>query len=524
MGETNTKPEVPVGSEGTDPSKTNTPVIKDDGKPIVPKEKSLIEQTNDLIITEKTTLPFEDYSRLNKIQEGSISTIFRVESNITGQIRAMKVVSKKSKYVNPTTELMEIKNEVKILSALDHPNILKVFEFYSGEDSFYLVEELCADGDLFGLLDTQGQFEEPRAAFIMFQLLSALNYCHERNVIHKDIKPENILISHKEYSNFPCIKLCDFSISSMPSLNYTSDPEKKFFKVTYYTPPEVVDKNTREEYNDKCDIWSAGIIMYMLLSGYPPFTGDDSRQIGENIKAGRINLDAPPFDKISKAGKDLLTALLNKNPSKRISAMEALNHPWFANYSSKMLVNSILEDNIIQDFVINMKNYKPSSVIQETALAYLIHNFPQRKDIIVANKFFNIVDENNDGKIKKEEFLKALEGRIKTKKFDEDINIIYNNLDSDNDGEISFEEFIRASVDKKSFLDDEYILFAFKYFDKDGNNVADAKEIREIFEEKIKDKTSIDEVLQKIISQVDTNKDGLISYEEFKKAMSDLLK
>ena len=426
----------------------------------------------------------------------------------------MKIIKKKT---HSEKDEKEIRNEINILKTMDHPNIVKIFEFYSNKDSYNIIMEYCKGGKLVSEIRNYAPFDEKYTAYVMYQIFSAINYCHNMNIIHRDLKPESILIVNKNKSNnYPNIKISDFGMSTVVEKNTV---QNKIIGTIYYVAPEVINK----KYNGKCDIWSCGVIMYVLLTKKPPFGGDMPDEIIDNIQKGSYDLNSPTFDKISKSAIDLIQKLLNKDIEKRISAQEALNHPWFKEQKSRELYNEILDQKILQKLLDNLKKYKKTSIIQETALAYLVHNFPQMKDVINACKLFNQIDINGDGKITENELYKGLCSKIKSDTLDEDIKNIFQKLDMDDDGYIEYEEFVRAAVSKEKFMGDNVLKFAFRFFDKDNSGKIDFEEIEKVFKKSVTDKNHVDEALNKIIREVDLNKDGKISFEEFSKVMKKML-
>ena len=478
-------------------------------------DSAIINLTNNVIVGQSKSDPSKDYKKKKFLGEGSFATVYLVQNRITEAIRAMKIINKSSN--TSEEDEKEIINEINILKIMDHPNILKIFEFYSSKESYSIVTEYCSGGELFQEITENGPFNEKYSAYVMFQIFSSINYCHNMNIIHRDLKPENILIIEKNKYNFPRIKICDFGTSKMVEKGAV---QRKLVGSSYYIAPEVIKKN----YNEKCDIWSCGVILYILLSGRPPFPGDDDREIMENVKKGKYNLDCSPFDKVSKSVKDLIRKLLVMDKDKRMSAQEALHHPWFKEQKSKELYNEIKDENTIKKLLNNLKKYKRNSIIQETALAYLVHNFPQMKDVINACKLFNQIDINGDGKITEEELLKGLSHKIKSSTLKNDVHDIYKNLDMDNNGFIEYEEFVRAAVSKEKFMNENILRFAFRYFDKDGSGEITFDEIEEVFKKNIADKNKVHEGLKQIISEVDVNGDGIISFEEFSAVMQKMLK
>ena len=476
---------------------------------------SIIKLTTSTIIGDCKEDAEHDYKKLQLLGEGRFSTVYEAQNRITDIMRAMKIIKKEKHYSEEDEK--EVINEVNILKTMDHPNIVKLFEFYSNEKQYSIIMEYCKGGKLNTEIRNYAPFDEKYSAYIMYQIFSAINYCHNMNIIHRDLKPENILIVNRnKKNNYPNIKIGDFGMSKMVEKDSL---QNKIVGTIYYVAPEVILK----KYNEKCDIWSCGVIMYVLLSKKPPFGGYTEEEIISNILKGVYDIEKPPFDKISKNALDLIQKLLNKDINKRISAQEALNHPWFKENKSKELYNEILNDKVLQKLLDNLKKYKKNSIIQETALAYLVHNFPQMKDVINACKLFNQIDLNGDGKITEHELYKGLCTKIKSDTLEDDVRKIYEKLDMDDDGYIEYEEFVRAAVSKDKFMGDNVLKFAFRFFDKDNSGKIDIGEIEKVFKKSITDQNHVEEALNKIIYEVDVNRDGKISFEEFSKVMKKML-
>ena len=474
-----------------------------------------INLTNDVIVSQSNKKPSDDYKRLTFLGEGSYAAVYCVENKLTEVRRAMKIINKTSNYSEADEK--EILNEIQILRTLDHPNILKIFEFYSSKESYSIITELCQGGELFNEIADNAPFDEKYSAYVMFQIFSAINYCHNMKIVHRDLKPENILIVERDKNGYPRIKIADFGTSKIFEKGAV---QRRLVGSSYYIAPEVLKKH----YDEKCDIWSCGVIMYILLSGRPPFGGDNDKEIMDKVALGKYDLSTSPFDKLSNSGKDLIKKLLIMDPHKRISAQEALQHPWFKENKSRDLYNRIKDESTLRKLIRNLKNYKRVSIIQETALAYLVHNFSQMKDVVNACKLFNQIDVNGDGKINKQEFLKGLQQRITSNTLEKDVDQIFKNIDMDNNGYIEYEEFVRAAVSKEKFINENVLKFAFRYFDKDGSGEITFDEIESVFKESITDKSNVHQALKDIIKEVDTNGDGIISFNEFADIMKRMLK
>ena len=477
--------------------------------------QSLIDISSQIIITENKSDYEEDYKVLKFLGQGSYAECYAVQNRLTGINRAMKILHRKKLPGSNGISDDTIINEINILRQTDHPNILKLLSFYYNDASYNIITELCSEGELYDEIEKNSIFSEKKASYIIYQVLSAINYCHKMNIIHRDLKPENILIVKRE-KNLLRIKICDFGTSK---IHDRGTIQKKIVGSSYYIAPEILDK----KYNEKCDLWSCGVILYILLSARPPFEGETDEEILHKVKNGKFDLKQNPFNLISKEAKDLIKNLLIMDYNKRISAEEALNDNWFKINKSKELFNEIKDQQMIEKFIINLKEYKSESIIQETALAYLVHNFPQIDDVINASKLFNQIDKSGDGKISKDELFNGLNKKIKSNTLKDDIDIIFNNIDSDNNGYIECEEFVRAAIDKEMFLNENILKFAFRYFDKDNSGEISYDEIEEVFKSSVQD-GNVKESLSKIISEVDTNGDGIISFEEFVNIMNKLLK
>ena len=478
------------------------------------KIDALIDLNNNVLISKHKSNPEDDYKKTKFLGKGTFAVVFEVKNKLTGIIRAMKNFQK----ANPKFTEKQILNEISILTQMDHPNVLKIFSFYINNQNYSIITELCSGGQLYEEINYKGPFNEKKSSYILYQILSALNYCHKMNIIHRDIKPENILIMERdnEDQDLLYVKIADFGTAKIFKENQN---ENLLVGSPYYIAPEVLDKN----YNEKCDLWSCGVLLYIFLTSKPPFNGNNNKEIFEATKKGVYDIKTSPWNLISKNAKDLITKLLEYDVNKRISAEEALKHNWFKENKCKEKFNNIENKVITEKLINNLINYKSVSVIQETALAYLVHNFNQTKSVINACKLFSIIDVNGDGKINEKDLYNGLKNIIKRKYLENDCKQIFNNIDMNHSGFIEYEEFVRAAVDKKEFFTEKFLRFAFNYFDKDHNNSIDYNEIEMVFKDNIVDRKNIHEGLQKIITEVDINKDGKITFDEFSFVMKKML-
>ena len=243
------------------------------------KQELKLKVTINTLIEESSGLPTKKYKVLSRLGDGSYGTVYLAVNLMTKANVAMKKINKVKE--NEIDE-MEIKNEINILKKLDHPNIVKILEFYSTDKSYYIITDYCSCGELYNQI--KNQYNENQLAVLFYQLFSGLCYLHTNNIVHRDLKLENILISEIEKDkstnkNLFWIKIIDFGTAKIFEKNKN---EKAVVGSSYYIAPEVLHKN----YNEKCDTWSAGVILYMLIVGRAPFDGVDDDQIISNIKKG----------------------------------------------------------------------------------------------------------------------------------------------------------------------------------------------------------------------------------------------
>ena len=474
------------------------------------KRDSAVTFDSNLVVSSVKSDPLKEYTILKTLGEGSFGKVHLVQHNIGGMIRAIKIIKKirVENYSNETSVL----NELNILKKLDHQNIVKIFEFYSDSNYYYLVMEYCSGGDLFDLMQ-KSIFNEAQVACIMYQILSAINYCHKMKIMHRDLKPENILITKIEKNGIVRIKICDFGTSQIFNLG---DVQKNVIGSLYYMAPEVFSKN----YDFKCDLWSCGVMMYILLTKNIPFNGENKDEIKSEIIKGKYNEEF--LRGYSKNSIELIDALLEKKAKRRINAEKALDYFIFKFYKCKELINKIKDENKIKNFVENIRKYESKTILQEVTLSYLIHNYFELEDVQDAAKLFNLFDENNDGRIGVNELYDGMAIVTGSSEISKEVVDIFNNLDTDHNNYIGFEEFLKAAVDKKVFLDEKILRFAFNHFDKNKNGEIGYEDIAEVFKDNVKS-SSVEKTLREIINEVDSDKNGKISFEEFWKMMIKVL-
>ncbi|KAH7444685.1 hypothetical protein KP509_02G088000 [Ceratopteris richardii] len=265
-----------------------------------------------------------------ELGRGQYGIIRRCRCRSSGSLFACKSISKECLVSPQDTE--SIVREVRIMKCLSNPanstagGILRLHEVIEDKIHIHLILELCQGGDLYESIAKNKRYSEVRAASIMKSLLESLQVCHRMGIMHRDIKPENILLIDK--SDNSDIKLADFGLS----LEFSKG--QKFAGLagsSYYIAPEIL----QGEYSEEIDIWSAGVIMYIILSGAPPFWGATEQRIYKAIQKGDLRFSSKPWDEISMSAKDLIGKMLHPDPKCRIPAAGALSHPWILYHTQK---------------------------------------------------------------------------------------------------------------------------------------------------------------------------------------------
>ena len=456
----------------------------------------------------KTFIKGKPYSELNKeykqgidIGEGGFGKVRTIIHKKTGQLRAMKLI-KKSKEFN----LDEIDN----LMLLNHPNILKLYEYYYDEkENLYIITEYIRGEELFNKIQENGAFSEVDSAIIIKSVFQAIAYCHSRGIIHRDLKPENILVpTGKTKIDYTLLKIIDFGASVLKK----DDGKISFrFGTPYYIAPEVL----LESYNEKCDVWSIGVILYLLLLGQAPFDGDDDNIICQKIVQEEIDYENSKIKSLSPEAVDFMKKLLEKDPEKRISSSQALEHEWLKKFAPHTKVNRAFSRKIYK----NLSNFREESQLSTAVVTFITNYLMSDDELKLLKKMFFELDVKGVGVITREELFKGMEECFDRKITHEEVDEIFGNIDYDNNGTISFDEFVKAAIDKKKLLTEEKLKAAFSLFDRNGDGDIEAKELKEVIGD---DNTKEDNIWMQMIKEVDLDGNGVIDFEEFKAMMKKL--
>ncbi|KAJ7964090.1 Calcium-dependent protein kinase [Quillaja saponaria] len=413
----------------------------------------------------------------------------------TGEKFACKSISKKK--LRTAVDIEDVRREVEIMKHLPkHPNIVSLKDAYEDDNAVHIVMELCEGGELFDRIVARGHYTERAAAAVLRTIVEVVQMCHKQGVMHRDLKPENFLFANKKETS--PLKAIDFGLSVF------FKPGECFNEIVgspYYMAPEVLKRN----YGPEVDVWSAGVILYILLCGVPPFWAETEQGVAQAIIRSVIDFKRDPWPKVSENAKDLVKKMLDPDPKQRLTAQEVLDHPWVQN--AKKAPNVPLGETVKA----RLKQFSVMNKLKKRALRVVAEHLSM-EEVAGIKEAFEMMDTGKRGKINLEEFRVGLHklGQLIP---DADLQILMEAADVDGDGTLNYVEFVAVSVHLKKMGNDEHLHKAFAFFDQNQSGYIEIEELREALNDDVD--TNNEEVINAIMRDVDTDKDGKISYEEF---------
>mmetsp|Transcript_3923 Transcript_3923/g.10908 ORF Transcript_3923/g.10908 Transcript_3923/m.10908 type:complete len:507 (+) Transcript_3923:86-1606(+) len=436
-----------------------------------------------------------------KLGEGSYGSVCKAKKKDTNVKRAVKTISKAQ-----MKNVDRFKQEIAIMKMMDHPNIIKLFESFEDHRNIYLVLELCAGGELFDRIIESGHFTEVQAAILMQQIVRAIYYMHENHVCHRDLKPENFLFTTKDSIEKNTLKIIDFGLSCKfePGQVLTTKAG-----TPYYVAPQVL----AGKYDQLSDMWSVGVIMYVMLCGYPPFFGETDAEVLSKVRLGNFSFNAADWKNISEDAKNLIRFLLKMNPRDRYTAEQTLNHEWIKNKAPKA-ANVELQ----QNFVDNLRGFRSQNKLKKAAL-HIIAGQLNEDQIKALRETFTALDSNGDGLLTPAEMKHGLE-KAGLKEIPPDLQQIMEDVDADGSGVIDYTEFLAATLDKRAYLAEDVCWSAFSLFDKNGDGKISQEELKSVLEnDEVKEAAGGEKAILDLMKEIDGNGDGVIDFDEFMQMM-----
>ncbi|KAK1444665.1 serine/threonine-protein kinase [Babesia gibsoni] len=436
----------------------------------------------------------------HRLGKGSYGQVLKARHKETGETNAVKIIRKAN-----IENAMRMKREISIMKTLDHPNIVKLLEVYEDEDCLYLVMEMCAGGELFDEIVRRGCFDEKYAATMMRQIFSAVAYCHKRSILHRDLKPENILYANM--TDESPIKVIDWGFATKC---YEQHKFHTLVGTPYYVAPEVLLGN----YDKSCDMWSAGVIMFIMLVGYPPFHGNDNATILKNVKRGTINFVPHHWRNISRSAVQLITRCLSYDPRYRISAKEAFNHEWILQNVNTMYLNPNARRCFTRDLAKRFQQFDQYNTMKRVALTCIAHHLSDM-DIGPLNAAFEVLNKEGDGVIHVKDIVQGIVDENGDGPNDTSIEKLLSRLDIHCNGVIDYVEFIAASIEEDVYMQKDFCMKAFRLFDIDNKGVITKDNMRKVFQSSMKGNDFPEDFVEDIFNEVDLDRDGVINYTDF---------
>ena len=451
----------------------------------------------------KLETPLLDSYEVNyEIGSGAYSKVYEVKEKASGDIRACKYITKKD---FQEEDIKKFEKEITILREFDHPNIIKLYDYFNTPNSFYLIMEKCNGGNLYykilERINLEKMFDEKILSNVFYQITSAINYCHKKGVCHRDLKPENIcFLNLGNMENNP-LKIIDFGFGRVIS------PKKKLESqvgTALYMAPEVI----QQHYNEKCDIWSIGVMLFFIISGKPPFIGENEMEIKKKILSIDYKFN-DSWKNVSDDAKDLISHMLVKEDN-RFTAEQVLQHPWIKKYNENPINTRISINEINQ-----LKLYQKMDEFEQKIITFISNRIPQN-DIINIKNFFVFLDHNDDGRISFEEFSKGILGLPSVNIKKEELKPIFDKIDTNEDGTIEYTEFISSCVNVNLYLKKEYLVQVFEAFDKTKKGKISMDDIKTV----LGLNANCCKRLKTLFYKLDKNDDGKIDLGEFIKLFS----
>ncbi|CAF1776200.1 unnamed protein product [Brassica napus] len=425
------------------------------------------------VLPYKTKNLEDDYVLGRVLGQGQFGITFLCTHNETGQKLACKSIPKRKLLCQE--ECDDVLREIQIMHHLsEYLNVVRIQSTYEDANDVHLVMELCKGGELFDRIEKKGHYSEREAAKLIKTIVAVVEACHSLGVMHRDLKPENFLFSSSEDASLKSTDL-GLSIFCKPGATFT-----QLVGSAYYVTPEVLHRH----YGRECDVWSAGVILYILLSGFAPFDAGTQYGIFRKILQGKLDFETSPWPNISENAKDLIKKMLESNPKKRLTAHQVL-------------------------LVSRLKRFSSMNKLKKMALRVVAERLSE-EEIGGLKELFKMIDTDNSGTITFEELKDSIRS-VGSELVESEIQELLQAADVDESGTIDYGEFLAATIHLNKLEREDNLVAAFSFFDKDASGCITIDELQQAWNQfGIKDSH-----LDEMIKDIDQDNDGQIDYGEF---------
>ncbi|CAF2339087.1 unnamed protein product [Brassica napus] len=480
------------------------------------------ESRTSWVLPYKTKNLKDDYVLDRVLGQGQFGTTFLCTHSETGQKLACKSIPKRKLLCQEDCD--DVLREIQIMHHLsEYPNVVRIQSTYEDANDVHLVMELCEGGELFDRIEKKGHYSEREAAKLIKTIVAVVEACHSLGVMHRDLKPENFLFSSDDED--ASLKSTDFGLSVFckPGATFT-----QLVGSAYYVAPEVLHRH----YGRECDVWSAGVILYIMLCGFAPFDAGTQYGIFRKILQGKLDFETSPWPSISESAKDLIKKMLESNPKKRLTAHQVLckqlspfesldcdvyilamcvdscvvifsGHPWIVD-------DTVAPDKPLDFAVVSrLKRFSAMNKLKKMALRIVAERLSE-EEIGGLKELFKMIDTDNSGTITFEELKDSIR-RVGSELVESEIQELLQAADVDESGTIDYGEFLAATIHLNKLEREENLVAAFSFFDKDASGCITIDELQQAWNQfGIKDPH-----LDEMINDIDQDNDGQIDYGEF---------
>lgn len=486
---------------------------------------------SDFVLRETTKIT--EYYKIGKVLgvPGQYGTVKECTHKKTGEKLAVKLLKKHKYHDRKRTKqyFEDLRSEIYLLSVShDHPYIVSLGtepgngSVFEDIQTLYIIMERCDGGELYDRIQKMDGFSESHAQQLIRCIMSALYFLHEQGIAHCDLKPENFVFKsgdpkHKDYNT---LKLIDFG---MAKVVHWRKYLRKLVGTPYYIAPECLEGR----YNEGCDMWSIGVVLFVMIFGFPPFYDDTKSKdrvssdqvIFSKIKKGFTPKTKagygpwfPKYHKVSTECRDLLGRLLRKSIADRLTAEEVLEHPWLNKDVPSAALHKITDASIAKA----MMRYSRRTKFQ-TEILHLLNEckYLSKNQLEMVRRSFQRMDRDGNGLLDKDEVhacLKDVDPRVQK----EEVEQMFQAIDANNDGAVDYDELVTMRINKKLRSKESRLRKVFQALDKDGDGYVTTEELHQALDS-VSDQPVTMEYCAALISEVDLNCDGRVSYEEFLK-------
>lgn len=440
------------------------------------------------------------------IGEGGFGEVYACKHLATEEIRAVKVMEKSTKKQSINDDIVK---EYNILKELDHPNILKVYEMYETKHHFFIITDLYSGGDLFSELEDEGVFSEHDAAQLMNTMLTCMNYCHKRGLVHLDLKPENVLLPGRGIKDYANVKIIDFGLAQYQE---SEDPKLTGLEgSSYYMSPQVVKRSYK---GDKADVWSCGVVCHVMMTGYAPFDGPEYKDILASIVKGEFDFSDPEWDGASDVVKDFIKYCLTYDEEERPSAQEVLQHPFLAKLRRKRNSRDDRRRSSVCSSLKDLEKFESGhSKLKQATCAIMASQLLTQEEKDEIDEVFRSLDISCNGQLSKEDLIRCYKEYFDQKLSEKEADRLFEQVNFSGSGYIEYSEFTIAIMMSQNMVNEGKLHAAFKLFDMDGKGYISSDDIKRVLN--LEDQH--DEYLKKkILRQVDAEESGKIVFKDFK--------